>query len=233
MQYLKKHPGHSLCYTQSSLWSRKPAAFSHRFLSWLFIIDALDAGGHSRRVTLACHIPGNLSWIYMASLSHQNLQHTEGNNLFSCFYSCANQLLCIISSNPILVNRDVMLGRCGVDVEVEEERQEKIQPRSTPTTQKVWQQIQISKYKSDHLFDIRIYKLRGQWLGTLRFPRMVGGILKHQNSAFSYRVKTLKNHLILLNQANELVFGQRELIHKSYNVRCILGVFCVAMVTVL
>ena len=26
-----------------------------------FLIDALDAGDHSRKVTLACHIPGNLS----------------------------------------------------------------------------------------------------------------------------------------------------------------------------
>ena len=58
------------------------------------LIDALDAGGHSRRVTLAYHIPGNLSWICTAYLSHQNLQHTEGNKLFSCFYSCANQIWC-------------------------------------------------------------------------------------------------------------------------------------------
>ena len=89
-----------------------------------------------------------------------------------------------------------------------------------------------SQIPTDHLFDIRIYKLWGQWLGTLRFLRGVGGILKHQISAFSHRVKTLKNHIFLLNQANGLVFGQRVLIHKSYNLRCILCLFCVAMVTV-
>ena len=60
----------------------------------------------------------------------------------------------------------------------------------------------------------------------------MGGILKHKISAFSQRVKTLKNHIFLLNQANGLVFGQRVLIHKSYNLRCILYFFCVAMVTV-
>ena len=68
----------------------------------------------------------------------------------------------------------------------------------------------------DHLFDIR----------TLRFLRGVGVILKHQISAFSYRRKTLKNHIFLLNQANGLVFGRRVLIHKSYNLRCILCFFC-------
>ena len=61
---------------------------------------------------------------------------------------------------------------------------------------------------------------------------MVGGILKNQNSAFSHRVKTLKNQIFLINQANGLVFGQRVLIHESYNVRCILCFFCIAMVTV-
>ena len=59
-----------------------------------------------------------------------------------------------------------------------------------------------------------------------------GGILKHQISAFSYRVKTLNNHIFLLNQANGLVFGRHVLIHKSYNLRCILRFFCVAMVAV-
>ena len=59
-----------------------------------------------------------------------------------------------------------------------------------------------------------------------------GGILKHQISAFSHRVKTLKNHIFLLNRANGLVFGQRVLNHKSDNLRCILCLFCVAMVTV-
>ena len=44
-----------------------------------------------------------------------------------------------------------------------------------------------------------------------------GGILNHQISAFSHRVKTLKNHIFLLNQGIVFVFGQRVLIHKSYN----------------
>ena len=56
--------------------------------------------------------------------------------------------------------------------------------------------------------------------------------MKHQISAFSYRVKTLNNHIFLLNQANGLIFGRRVLIYKSYNLRCILYFFCVAMVTV-
>ena len=60
----------------------------------------------------------------------------------------------------------------------------------------------------------------------------MGGILKHQISAFSHRVKTLKNHIFLLNQANGLVFGHRALIHKSYKLRCILCLFCIAMVMV-
>ena len=60
----------------------------------------------------------------------------------------------------------------------------------------------------------------------------MGGILKQQISAFSQRVKTLKNHIFLLKQANGLIFGQRVLIHKSYNLRCILCLFYVAMVTV-
>ena len=89
-----------------------------------------------------------------------------------------------------------------------------------------------SQIPTDHLFDIRIYKLWGQWLGTLRFLRGVGGILKHQISAFSHRVKTLKNHIFLLNQANGLVFGRHVSIHKSYNLRSIFFFFCVAMLTV-
>ena len=60
----------------------------------------------------------------------------------------------------------------------------------------------------------------------------MGGILKHQISAFSHRVKTLKNHIFLLNQANGLVFGHHVLIHNSYNLRYILCLFCVAMVMV-
>ena len=61
----------------------------------------------------------------------------------------------------------------------------------------------------------------------------MGGILKHQISAFSYRVKTLKNHIFLLNQANGLVFGRHMLILKSYKLSQMYFVlFCVAMVTV-
>ena len=89
------------------------AAFSHCFLS---LIDALDAGDHSRRVILACHIPVNLFWIYTASLPHENLQHTEGKKLFSCLYSFLIKFDVITNSNAILVNRDVILGRRRVDV---------------------------------------------------------------------------------------------------------------------
>ena len=79
---------------------------------------------------------------------------------------------------------------------VEEHRPKKIQHRSTPTTLKVWQQIQISQIPIDYLFDIRIYKLWGQWLGTLRFLRGVGIILKHQISEFLYRCReTEKSYL--------------------------------------
>ena len=61
----------------------------------------------------------------------------------------------------------------------------------------------------------------------------MGGILKHQISAFSYRVKTLKNHIFLLNQANGLVFGRHMLILKSYKLSQMYFVlFCIAMVTV-
>ena len=52
-----------------------------------------------------------------------------------------------------------------------------------------------------------------------------GGILKYQISVFLYRCKTLKNHIFFLNQANGLVFGRCIIIHKSYNLRCILCFF--------
>ena len=95
-----------------SLDPENTAAFSHYFLSWL-----LNRCTSRRWWLKAYHIPGNLSWIYTASLPHENLQHTEGNKLFSCLYSFANQIWwVIISSNPILVNRGVILGRWGVDV---------------------------------------------------------------------------------------------------------------------
>ena len=85
------------------------------------LIDALDAGDHSRRVT-----PGlpqllfNLSWIYTASLPHENLQHTEGNKLFSCLYSFADQIwyhhLFWSNSCHLWCNIRSMWGRWGVDV---------------------------------------------------------------------------------------------------------------------
>ena len=85
-----------------------------------------------------------------------------------------------------------------------------------------------SQIPIDYLFNIQIYKLRGQWLGTRQFLRGLGVF-----SAFSYRCKTLKNHIFLLNQANGLVFGRHMLILKSYKLsRMYFVLFCIAMVTV-
>ena len=115
---------------------------------------------------------------------------------------------------------------------VEEQRPEKIQRRSTPTTQKVWQQIQIAKYPQITYSTFGSTNCGVSDLVRCDFWRGWGGILNHQNSAFSHRVKTLKNHIFLLNQGIVFVFGQRVLIHKSYNLWCILCLFCVAMETV-
>ena len=57
-----------------------------------------------------------------------------------------------------------------------------------------------------------------------------GGYFKASN--FSIRIGAKLWIIFLLNQANGLIFGRRVLIYKSYNLRCILYFFCVAMVTV-
>ena len=104
---------------------------------------------------------------------------------------------------------------------------------STPTTQKVWQQIQIAKYPQITYSTFGSTNCGVNDLVRCDFLRVVVGcILKHQISAFSYRVKPLNNHIFLLNQANGSVFCRHVSIHKSYNLRCILFFFCVAMLTV-
>ena len=80
------------------------------------LTDALDAGGHSRRVTLACTYRA----IFLEFIRH--LYHARTFNILkeiSYFPVSIAPLIkfnVMISSTPILVTRDVMLGRCAVDV---------------------------------------------------------------------------------------------------------------------
>ena len=70
-----------------------------------------------RYITLACHIPRA---IFLEFILH--LYHTRTFNILKeiSYFPVSIALLIkfdvIISSNPIIVNRDVMLGRCRVDV---------------------------------------------------------------------------------------------------------------------
>ena len=80
------------------------------------LIDALDVGDHSRRVTLACLIPG-ISLEYIRHLYHTRILNTLRKiSYFPVYIASLIKFDIITSSSPILVDRDVILGRCMVDV---------------------------------------------------------------------------------------------------------------------
>ena len=104
--------------------------------------------------------------------------------------------------------------------------------RSTPTTQKVWQQIQIAKYPQITYSTFGSTNCGVSDLVHCDFWGGWGVFWSIKMQHFCIGSKLWKNHIFLLHQPNGLVFGQCVLIRKSYNVRCILCFFCVAMVTV-
>ena len=111
-----KHRDTTCVISRLFLDPQNTAASSHCFLSWLFNRCTWRRWSLKESNSGLPHT-GQSLLNYTASLPHEKLQHTEGNKLFSCLYSFANQIWwVIISSNPILVNRGVILGRCGVDV---------------------------------------------------------------------------------------------------------------------
>ena len=90
-----------------------------------------------------------------------------------------------------------------------------------------------SQIPTDHLFDIRIYKLWGQWLGTLRFFEGGGGVfwsIKFQHFRIGSKLWTIISFYLIRQMGQYLADTCQSIRATISDVFCVF--FCVAMLTV-